>query len=79
MKDLKQREGHPEGYYYAEINGRKYSVVDFGKTMATHPMPEGLFMGWEAMELSSNGHLKPDEMYRGETWEELWNTISTKE
>lgn len=77
MKILKQREGHPEGYYDAEIGGRRFSVVDFGKTMATHPYPIGLFMGWEAFPLDTKGELVTDyDPIRADSWEELAEKLS---
>lgn len=73
-EELKQKEGRPKGYYWYEFGGRKYSVVDFGTTMATHPMPEGLFLGWEAMEVI-NGHLG-DEVIRASSWPRLQKTLN---
>lgn len=80
MKDLQQRDDAPEGYYNATIDGRLYSVVDFGTTMASHPTIKelraaGLFLGWEAIEII-NGELSGGAI-RANTWKDLWNTIST--
>lgn len=81
MKPLpQQREGHPDGYYEATINGVKYSVVNFGKTMSTAPnwygMAEsGVFMGWEAIPIRG-GKLASEEIYRADSWEKLWNKIN---
>lgn len=77
MKDLQQRDDAPEGYYNVSINGRTYSVVDFRTTMRSHPMPDGLFMGWEAIEII-NGELSGGTI-RANTWNDLWNMISTNE
>lgn len=68
--ELIARENHPEGYYDAVVGDKTYSVVDFGTTMKTHPMPAGIFMGWEAIEIV-DGELDSDSLFRSETWEEL--------
>ena len=75
-EELKQREGHPAGYYEAVFDGKKYSVVDFGTTMKSAPNFEalrsaGMFLGWEAMRVRANGTLDADEMYRANCYEDL--------
>lgn len=67
---LTQRTNTPDGYYNAEVRGKTYSVVDFGTTNKTHPFPDGLFMGWEAIEIVDN-EMKSDTLYRASSWEEL--------
>lgn len=72
---LEQRKDSPEGYYYATIRGRKWSVVDFGTIFKKVPTVEdlreaGVFLGWEAMLLEDE-KLNSDEMYRADSWEEL--------
>ncbi len=58
-----------DGYYFFERDGIKYSVVDFGTTMKTHPYPAGIFKGWEAMRLSDTK--SEYELIRADSWEEL--------
>ena len=41
----------------------KYSILNCGELNKTHPYPDGLFMGWEAMF--------NDEIIRADTWKEL--------
>lgn len=72
---LEYRKDCPEGYYYAVVNGKVYSVVDFGATMKNHPMPEGIFLGWEAIPLRKDGGLDSDQIFRGETWEDLYDQL----
>lgn len=59
-----------DGYYHYDApNGRRYSVVDFSTTMKTHPFPEGIYKGWEAMRIDdSHGE---DDLIRADSWEEL--------
>lgn len=68
---LKPREDAPEGYYEYEKEGKKYSVVDFATSMKDHQMPQGLFMGWEAIEIMLDGSLDVDSVNRASSWEEL--------
>ena len=82
---LRQREGEPEGFYEATktlfgVETSKYSVVDFGKTMASAPNIEslrkaGLFLGWEAIKIKEDGTLDTDMQFRGETWEDISNLL----
>lgn len=75
MKLTKRTGDIPDGYYYYTDNkSHKYSVVDFGTTMKTHPMPEGIFMGWEAMKIDDDGGLAGD-VIRAISWEELEKLI----
>lgn len=65
---LIQRTDAPEGYFRFESKGREYSVVNFAVTMKTHPFPEGVYKGWEALIKNEEGE---SEIYRAESWEEL--------
>lgn len=69
--NLIPRENDTQGYFSARINGRDYSVVDFGTTMKTHPMPAGIYMGWEAIPIKADGGLDSNEIYRAGSWEDL--------
>ena len=42
----------------------KWSVLNCGELNKTHPFPDGLFMGWEAMDNDYN-------ILRKDTWKEL--------
>lgn len=66
MEKLKKRTDTPEGYFTYEKNGKKYSVVNFGVAMKSHPYPAGLYMGWEALEVE----FMPEPI-RADSWEEL--------
>lgn len=67
--NLTQRTDAPEGYFSFESPTNKYSVVNFGVTMRTHPFPEGLYKGWEALCRDENNE---QQIYRAESWEELY-------
>lgn len=73
LMKLNKRQDCPEGFYYANDDTRKWSVVDFGTSMKTAPdflKNSGIFMGWEAFEII-NDKLETDRQYRADTWEEL--------
>lgn len=68
--EIKQRSDAPEGYFYGIFNGREWSIVDFGTTIKNHPYPEGLFKGWEAIEIK-DGNLMTKNIFRAKDKEEL--------
>lgn len=72
MEELQKRTdvNDLEGYYHNDApNGRRYSVVDLGTTMKSHPMPASIFMGWEAMRIDDA--TADDDLIRANSWDEL--------
>ena len=72
---LIERKGLPKGYYETILGNKRYSVVDFGTTMKSHPMPAGIFLGWEAILVEENGELNSEKMFRANSWEELYKQL----
>lgn len=65
----------PKGYYNGYFLGKEYSIVDFGKAMEGHPYPEGLFDGWEAIEIVKN-RLDCDKIFRASSLNDLIEKLS---
>lgn len=73
-----------DGYYTYEVNGRKYSVVNFDITMKSmidylkkdnpklgENFGKYLYKGWESIEMEESGALMGDTLERAATWEAL--------
>lgn len=65
-----------DGYYTYQAHGRTYSVVDFSTTMKSHPMPAGIFMGWEAVPVDENEGFDMGIQFRSDSWESLKKLIN---
>ena len=60
-------------HFYAEReDGKRFSVINIGKMMEDIPNKyDGMFLGWESIEMDSVGDLIHDNQERAESWEEL--------
>jgi uncharacterized tellurite resistance protein B-like protein len=72
---LISRKDLPEGYYYLELDGLKYSVVDFSTTMQNYKFE--CYRGWEAI-LMEGDNLSPYSIYRADTFADLMKQITKK-
>lgn len=82
IEDRAEKDNLRAGVWFeaTTIKGTKFSVVNLGKLMESASGYEnlkaaGLFMGWEAMRLKSDGSLDTDTMYRANAISELVDKI----